>query len=165
MSLKARIEAALFASGKALTTQEVSSIVKAPHEEVEEALLELIMDYSSREGALEIDDEDGYIIQVKEDYSDIVEDLVPIEMSETALKTLTAIALKQPVLQSTLVSVIGISVYDHINYLLEKGLITKKPKGKSFEIKTTDKFREYFKLSGDTDSIANYIEQKIKSKK
>ena len=31
----------------------------------EEALLELIMDYASREGALEIDDENGYILQVK----------------------------------------------------------------------------------------------------
>jgi segregation and condensation protein B len=157
MSLKARIEAALFVSGKALSINEISDIIKTPVEEIEEALLELIMDYSSREGALEIDDEDGYIIQVKEDYSEIVENLVPAEMSETILKTLSAIAIKQPILQSDLVGLRGISVYDHINYLMERELITKKPQGKSFIIKTTPKFREYFKLTGDTEALAELL--------
>jgi len=147
MSLKARIEAALFVSGKALSINEISDIIKTPVEEIEEALLELIMDYSSREGALEI----------KEDYSEIVENLVPAEMSETILKTLSAIAIKQPILQSDLVGLRGISVYDHINYLMERELITKKPQGKSFIIKTTPKFREYFKLTGDTEALAELL--------
>jgi segregation and condensation protein B len=157
MSLKARIEAALFVSGKALTINEISTIIKAPLEDIEEALLDLIMDYSSRDGALEIDDEDGYIIQVKEDYSQIVEDLVPAEMSDGILKTLSAIAIKQPILQSDLVSIRGMTAYDHINYLMEKELISKKPKGKSFLLKTTEKFKEYFKLTGDTDSLAQLL--------
>lgn len=163
MSLKARVEATLFTTGKALTIEEISEIVKAPNEDLEEALLELIMDYSSRDGALEIDDEDGYVIQVKEEYFDIVESLMPIEMSENALKTLSAIAIKQPVLQSDLVNIIGMGVYDHINYLLGRELISKKPKGKSFTIKTTPKFNEYFKLTGDTKTLAQILDIQSKN--
>lgn len=158
MSLKAKIEAALFVTGKAVTISELTEIVKAQFDEVEEALLELIMDYSARDGALEIDDEDGYIIQVKEDYAYIVEQLMPIEMNENILKTLSAIAVRQPILQSDLVTMRGATVYEHINYLLKEQLITKKPKGKSFIIKTTDKFNEYFKLKGDTQALAKMLE-------
>ena len=65
-SLKAKIEAVLFITAQALEVKDIAEILKEDEEVVEEALLELIMDYSSREGALEIDDENGYILQVKE---------------------------------------------------------------------------------------------------
>ena len=79
--LKSRIEAVLFVTAKALSLEEISAYVEKDPEECEEALLDLIMDYSSRDGALEIDDEDGYILQVKEDYSDIVEKICPIDLT------------------------------------------------------------------------------------
>ena len=63
--LKAKIEAVLFTTAKALKLKEISEILGSETDETEEALLELIMDYSSRDSALEIDDEDGYILQVK----------------------------------------------------------------------------------------------------
>ena len=53
MSLKARIEAVLFITAQALEVQDIAEILKEEPEVVEEALLELIMDYSAREGALE----------------------------------------------------------------------------------------------------------------
>ncbi len=43
------------------------------------------MDYASRETALEIDDENGYIIQINEEYKDIVEKLVPVEQKRLFL--------------------------------------------------------------------------------
>ena len=51
--LKARIEAVLFTTGKALQTSEIAEILETDNDSIEEAMLELIMDYSSREGALE----------------------------------------------------------------------------------------------------------------
>ena len=71
--LKSRIEAVLFVTAKALSLEEIAVYLDSEPEQIEEAILELIMDYASRDGALEIDDENGYILQVKEDYSDIVE--------------------------------------------------------------------------------------------
>ena len=66
MDLKARIEAVLFLTGKAVTLKEIAEILQKEESEVEEAMLELIFDYSSRDSALEIDDENGYILQVKQ---------------------------------------------------------------------------------------------------
>ena len=60
-------------------------------------MLELIFDYSSRDSALEIDDENGYIIQVRDEYMDIVEKLCPVDISNAVLKTLTVIRLKEPI--------------------------------------------------------------------
>ena len=94
-------------------------------EVVEEALLELIMDYASRDGALEIDDENGYILQVKQEHLDIVEKLCPVELKPPVLKTLTVIALKEPIRQSLLKDLRGSNAYEHVAELLEKGLISR----------------------------------------
>ena len=61
--LKSRIEAVLFITAKVLQIKDIAEILEEDEDKVEEALLELIMDYASREGALEIDDENGYILQ------------------------------------------------------------------------------------------------------
>ena len=61
--LKSRIEAVLFVTAKVLQINDIAEILGEEPDVVEEALLELIMDYASREGALEIDDENGYILQ------------------------------------------------------------------------------------------------------
>ena len=116
--LKCRVEAALFVIGKAASIEEIAEILKEEPVEVEEALLDLIMDYSTRETALEIDDENGYIIQINEDYRDIVEKLVPVELKTPILRTLTIIAIKEPIRQSRLKELRGAVAYDHILELL-----------------------------------------------
>ncbi len=158
-NLKSRIEAVLFITARAVTTDEIAAILGAEKDDIEEAMLELIMDYSSRDGALEIDDEDGYIIQVKEDYIDIVELLCPVDLKPAVLRTLSVIALKQPIRQTDLKELRS-NAYEHIQELLEKGLITrtKDKNGRSFNIKTSPKFAEYFKLKGDTASLAKVLE-------
>ena len=161
--LKARIEAVLFTTGKALSIEEISEILGIEDvEKTEEAMLELIMDYSARPGALEIDDENGYILQVKEEHMDIVEKLCPVDLKPAVLKTLAVIALKGPIRQTELKDLRGSNAYEHIQELLEKELInrTKDKNGRSFNLKTTKKFAEYFKLKGDTRSLAKLIETK-----
>lgn len=162
-TLKSRIEAVLFITARAVTTDEISNILDAEKEDIEEAMLELIMDYSAREGALEIDDEDGYIIQVKEDYIDIVELLCPVDLKPAVLRTLSVIALKEPIRQSDLKELRS-NAYEHIQELLDKGLITrtKDKNGRSFNIKTSPKFAEYFKLKGDTASLVKVLEKEGK---
>ena len=160
MSLKARIEAVLFITAQALEVQDIAEILKEEPDVVEEALLELIMDYSAREGALEIDDENGYILQVKEEHMDIVEKLCPVELKPATLRTLSVIALKEPIRQTDLKELRGSNAYEHIQELLEKGLIsrTKDKNGRSYNLRTTPKFAEYFKLKGDTRSLAKRLE-------
>ncbi len=162
--LKCRIEAVLFVIGKAAFVEEIAEIIKEDPFVVEEALLDLIMDYSSRESALEIDDENGYIIQIKEEYKDIVEKLVPVELKTPVLRTLTIIALKEPIRQSRLKELRGQAAYEHIPELLEKGLISRKKdkNGRSYILKTTPKFAEYFKMKGDTRALAKILDIEAK---
>lgn len=159
-NLKSRIEAVLFTTAKALQAKEIAEILCEQPDTVEEALLELIMDYSSRDGALEIDDEDGYILQVKNEHMDIVEKLCPVELKPATLKTLTVIALKEPIRQSYLKELRGSNAYEHVQELIEKGLISKKrdKNGRSFNLKTTQKFSEYFKLKGDAKTLAKILD-------
>lgn len=164
--LKSRIEAVLFTTAKALTAKEIGEILGVEEETAEEALLELIMDYSSRDGALEIDDENGYILQVKEEHMDIVEKLCPVELKPAVLRTLTVIALKEPIRQTLLKDMRGSTAYEHVQELLDKGLIskTKDKNGRSFNLKTTPKFAEYFKLKGDTKTLAKMLDKDMLEK-
>ena len=157
--LKSRIEAVLFITARVVQIEEIAQILEESPEKVEEALLELIMDYSSREGALEIDDENGYILQVKEEHLDIVEKLCPVELKPAVLKTLTVIALKEPIRQTDLKELRGGDCYEHVKELVEKGLIskTRDKNGRSFNIKTTPKFAEYFKLKGDVRALVKTL--------
>ena len=159
-NLKSKIEAVLFTTAKALKLKEIAEILGSETDETEEALLELIMDYSSRDGALEIDDEDGYILQVKTEHMDIVEKLCPVELKPAVLKTLTVIALKEPIRQSYLKDLRGSNAYEHVQELVEKGLISKNKdkNGRSFNLKTTQKFNEYFKIKGDTKALVKFLE-------
>ncbi len=161
MSLKSRVEAVLFITARAVEVKEIAEILSEPEEQVEEALLELMFDYSARdEGALEIDDENGYILQVKLDYMDIVEKLCPVELKPAVLKTLTIIALKEPIRQTDLKDLRGSTAYEHVAELIEKGLISrhKDKNGRSYNLKTTPKFAEYFKLKGDANTLSKILD-------
>ena len=157
--LKSKIEAILFITSKAMQPEEIAQLLGIEEEVAQEALLDLMFDYASREGALEIDDEDGYIIQVKAEHMDIVEKLCPVELSPAVIKTLTVIALKEPIRQSYLKE-IRPSAYEHIAELLEQGLISrsKDKNGRSFNIRTTKKFQEYFKLKGDIKALVKKLD-------
>lgn len=158
-TLKAKVETVLFVTARAMQPIEIAQILGLEEEPVQEALLELMFDYSSRNTALEIDDEDGYIIQVKAEHLDIVEKLCPVELSPAVLKTLTVIALKEPIRQSYLKEIRS-NAYEHINELLEQGLISrsKDKNGRSFNIRTTKKFQEYFKLKGDIKALVKKLD-------
>ena len=159
MELKSRIEAVLFVTGKAVTIEEIANILETDAQETEEAMLDLIYDYSSRDGALEIDDENGYIIQVKEEFSDITNKLCPVDISSAVLKTLTVITLKElkePIRQSDLKELRGSNAYEHVQELVKQGFVSrhKDKNGRSFILKTTPKFLEYFKIKGNADILS-----------
>ena len=75
------------------------------------------------------------------------------------MKTLTVIALKEPIRQTELKELRS-NAYEHIQELIEKGLIsrTKDKNGRSFNLKTTPKFAEYFKLKGDAKTLAKLLD-------
>ncbi len=157
--LKSQVEAVLFVSDTPLKTGAISKMLNASYDDVQSALVQLIQEYEDRNGGLEIGTDDGYIIQVKTHYLNIVTDMMPLELNAGPMRTLSAIALKEPVIQSEVIDMRGSGAYDHINELVEQGLITKKPQGLSYILKTTTKFQQYFRLTQDANKIKDRLQE------
>ena len=162
MSLKARVEAVLFLTDKPLAAAAIAQLVNVDVQEVRQSILELIHDYEQRNSALEIADDGGYMMQIKDEFAAFANDMAPIDLPVSVVRTLSAIAIKQPVLQSEIVRIRGAGAYDHIKELLEKELITKKEEGRSALLGTTKKFQEYFRLSQDARALRDQLKEQAK---
>ncbi len=149
------IEGALYASDKSLTVEEISMKLELPKEKVEELLNELIDIYEKRLTSLAIIKIGlKYQMQIKPEYS---EKLYPFAqggaIAEKYLRTLTIIALKQPILKSKLIKIRGSGAYEHVKYLKENGLIDANKKGRTSELTTTEKYAEMFGLPRNIEEM------------
>lgn len=164
MSLKAKIEAVLFVTSKPIKAQAIARIVNADVQAVRQTLLELVHDYEERKGGLEISDDDGYAFQVKDEYASLMDEFMPVEMSAALIRTLSAIAIKQPITQSEIIRIRGAGAYDHIRDLVAKELVSKREEQgeRSPILSTTKKFQEYFKLSKEGKDLRNYLKRQVK---
>lgn len=160
--LKSQVEAVLFVTDHPMKSGEIAKVLNAPYDEIQSAIVQLMQDYEDRNGGLEIGTDNGYIIQVRVEYLNIVTDMMPLEINPGPLRTLSAIALKEPVLQSEIVDMRGSSAYDQIAELVEMDLIVKKPQGMSYILKTTQKFNQYFRLSKEASVIKDKLQKEAK---
>ena len=149
------LEGALFVAGRPVSLEELNIKTEIRKSELKDLLEELMMDYLMRPTALEIVQiQDKYSLQIKPEYTPKVKKfasggLIP----NRHLKTLTIIALKQPLLKSTLVKIRGSGAYEHVKFLLDRGFIVAKKKGRSFELTTSDQFADTFGLSRDINIL------------
>jgi segregation and condensation protein B len=152
---KCQIEAALYASGKPLTVEILSTKLEIGKREVGELVNELAFDYLERSTALVIAQVgDRYQMQIKPEYTEKVSKFAEGgAIAEKYLRTLTIIALKQPILKSLVIKLRGTGAYDHVKYLLENALIDAVKKGRSQELTTTDKYAEMFGLPKDKQEM------------
>ncbi len=161
MKLATKIEAILYIKGRPLSIEEIGTLLEsetngdrqsddfADREIIQEGLIELMNDYAHRDSALEIVETNlGYSLQLKSAYNSLLKDLIPAELGKGALRTLAAIALKTPILQTELIELRGSSAYQQVSELVELGFIRKKPQadGRSYWLEVTDKFHQYFEI-------------------
>ena len=149
------IEASLYAAGKPLSIEILSTKLEIPKKIVEELLNELAFDYLDRSTALVIAQMgDRYQMQIKPEYTEKVSKFAEGgAIAEKYLRTLTIIALKQPILKSMVIKLRGSGAYEHVKYLTDEGLVEGKKKGRSFELMTTDKYAEMFGLPKDREEM------------
>ncbi|MFX1323614.1 MAG: SMC-Scp complex subunit ScpB [Promethearchaeota archaeon] len=142
------IEASLYAAGRPLTIEELSNRLEFPKKEVEELINEVAFDYLERSTALVIAQiGDRYQMQIKPEYTEKVSKFAKGgAIAERYLRTLTIIALKQPILKSVVIKLRGTGAYEHVKYLLDNGFINAIKKGRSYELTTTDKYADMFGL-------------------
>jgi segregation and condensation protein B len=77
-----------------------------------------------------------------------VQAIIPVEFGVGALRTLAAIALHNPILQSELINLRGSGAYQHVQELVESGFVRKRRESdsRSFALQITPKFHQYFQI-------------------
>ncbi|MFX0033792.1 MAG: SMC-Scp complex subunit ScpB [Candidatus Hodarchaeota archaeon] len=149
------IEGALYAAGRPLDIEELSTKLELSKKITEELVNELAFDYLERSSALIIAQVgDRYQMQLRPEYTERVSKFAKGgAISEANLRTLTIIALKQPILKSTVIKIRGSGAYDHIKYLIDNELVSAIKKGRTHELTTTDKYADMFGLPKNREEL------------
>jgi segregation and condensation protein B len=167
MSLKAKLEAIIYAAETPITLEHLTQLVKEPasngaldetdaKSRVRATLEELIADYSAPDHGVEIREvAGGYRMSTKPEQHDAVRAFAkslkpPIRLSLPALETLAVIAYKQPVTVPEISDIRGVDSGGVIGTLLDRKLITtagrKQVIGRPILYKTTKEFLLRFGL-------------------
>jgi len=169
MSLKAKLEAIIYAAETPVTLEQIVQLVREPvlqegaaddaevRSRVRSALEELSADYGSSEHGVEIRQvAGGYRMSTKPEQHDAVRAFArslkpPIRLSLPALETLAVVAYKQPVTVPEISEIRGVDSSGVIATLLDRKLITtagrKAVIGRPILYKTTKEFLLRFGLS------------------
>jgi len=149
------IEGALYAAGRPLDVEELSTKLEIPKKEVEELVRVVAFDYLEREGALVVAQiGEKYQMQLRPELTETVSKFAKGgAIAERYLRTLTVIALKQPILKSTVIKLRGSGAYEHVKYLLDNDLISAVKKGRSAELTTSDKYADMFGLPKNKEEL------------
>jgi len=165
----ALIEAALYVAGRPLDLSELCSVLKTRSRNKAKRLVKMLaQEYAKRDTALEILElkDERFVLQLKAEFTPYVRKLVKRPLLSTGpLKTLSYIALRQPVSQKRVVEVRGHHAYGHIKLLKEMGLITAERKGRASILKTTEYFADYFGLSHDIPTMKRELKKILEGEK
>jgi len=148
VSIKSKLEAMLFSSGRKMDIMELSRLSNAKTDDIKNALVELKTEYDEKKSSVMIVNEgDSWKITVREQYLPLVRSIVTeTELSRTIMETLAVIAFKYPIKQSDLIRIRTNKAYDHLKELEQMGYITRQKHGRTNLIKLTERFFEYFDL-------------------
>lgn len=162
-SIAQALEAALFSAGRPLGLDELREASGASRRQVEAALEHLRDGLLERDSALEVARAgDKWAMQVRSTHAEGVRKLAPMEVPLKVLKTLALIAYHQPILQSDLQDMVGSKVYDHVAELRELGLVRRRRHERSYVLRTTPAFPEYFGLEAtDEEGIRRTLAERV----
>ena len=159
-SLKAILEALIFASPEPLTPKAIYKLLETePKEDIEAALAELKRDYERPGGLQLVEVAGGYQIVTRTDLHEWVRRLFhersTQKLTVQALETLAVVAYRQPITALEIAEVRGVNTAGVLNTLLERHLIKivgrKQVVGRPFLYATTKEFLIRFGLNDLSD--------------
>ncbi len=166
-----KVEAVLFAVGRDISVEEVAKLCGLNEEQAVAVLNELKQEYNVNHTSALMLSEKGkfWKFSVKDRHIPLVTSLVEnTELDKSTMETLAVIAWKYPVLQADVVKIRHNKAYEHMKALADRGFVVKERAGRTYKIKLTSKFFEYFDLpSKDAKEafrkvIPKDIQEKIK---
>ena len=163
----ARLESALYSAGRPLSIEE---LIRASGTESRTKTLNLVQKLMHKAKtafkAIEIGrlPEGSYVFQLKPEYSSSIGRRYaskPI-LARATQKTLSYIAYEQPISSKQLVEVRGTGVYSHLKELAQLDFIEHQNVGRLRVYNTTEKFKKYFGIQGDDDTLRQKLFKKIR---
>jgi segregation and condensation protein B len=164
--LAKKIEAILFAAGRTVSLIELKELCKEEDiEKLKNAAIEVKKKLGDEGSSILLTEEaEGYKFTVREKFLHLVQQIIPeTELGRSVLETLAVIAWKQPLLQSEVIKIRSSAAYEHISELVDLGFVNKIKQGRSYVVKTTHKFAEYFDIptSEEVKEIFKGVEEKV----
>jgi segregation and condensation protein B len=143
---KAIVEAALFVSENPLTLDKISKISGISTKDLNKIIEEIKKEFDTDSHGMELAlTPEGYQFQVKDKFLDKVSSLTTYsDISKGGLRTLSIVALRQPITQSEIIKIQGNKAYNYIKSLEKKGLIRTEKAGRTKLINTSNEFERYF---------------------
>ena len=165
----ARIESALYSAGRPLSVEE---LIRASGTESRKTTLnlltKLIQKTKSSFKAIEITNlpDGSYVFQLKPEYSSTIGRKYASRpmLAKATQKTLSYIAYEQPISSKQLVEVRGTGVYSHLKDLTQLDFIEHQTVGRYKIYTTTEKFRKYFGIQGDDDTLRQKLFKKVRTR-
>ncbi len=157
------VEAVLFSAGRPLTVPEIEQSIGRPRDEVRQAVKKLRRMYQNRKTCLEISKIGRkFSLQLKSNYNKYGMEMMDEEIGKPLLKTAALIAYYQPIKQSELKTMVGSKVYDQVDKLKDMGLILADDDGRTYSLRTSPKFQEYFGLEAqDRNELKKIMAEKV----
>ena len=156
--IKNQIEAVLFTTGKFIDVEELARLCNMGSVGlVKQAIDELKQDYFNKNSSLEILEENNkFKLNIKKQYLHLTTSLLnDAELDRPTQETLALIAYKNPAVQSEIIKMRSNTAYEHIKRLKENEFIQAEKKGRTFLLKLTPKFYDYF------DVIEGALKEKL----
>ena len=162
----ARLESALYSAGRPLTLEE---LVKASGTESRQKTIvtldSIIKKMKNVFKAIEVVilPDGNYVFQLKPEYSSSIRKYAskPL-LSRATQKTLSYIALEQPISSKQLLEVRGSGVYAQLKELRQLNFIEHQAIGRLRIYSTTEKFQKYFGIEGDVTALKQKLFKKIR---
>lgn len=151
MSEKKKVEAVLFSIGKEISLERLSELCSLEQEKVRKIMEELKEEYEQRDHSLRINQRgNAWKLTVKDEFIPLVSKLVEgTDLDRALMETLAVIAWKYPVVQSEIIKLRHNKAYEHIKRLMELEFVEKEKFGRTYKLKLTKKFFEYFDLPSE----------------
>jgi len=162
----ARLESALYSAGRPLTLEE---LIKASGTESRQKTIStldsIIKKMKNVFKAIEVVilPDGSYVFQLKPEYSSSIRKYAskPL-LARATQKTLSYIALEQPISSKQLLEVRGSGVYAQLKELRQLNFIEHQAVGRLRIYSTTEKFQKYFGIEGDVTALKQKLFKNIR---
>ncbi len=154
---QARIEAALYSSGRPLLPEELARAAgltsKRKATRIAREVAKLFKENLRAVEVVELKD-GRFTMQLKKEFYSLAKKFAsrPL-LSKSALRTLSYIAFFQPVSSLQLAKKLGTRTYQNIRELERLGFVAGSPSDRTKIYRTTQAFAGYFGLSGDAEEL------------